>query len=116
MRRAMALVCLGSAAALLLAQTSFRADVQLVNVSFSVRNGHGKFVTDLTADEFEVLEDGVPQKVSFFAKSADVPLSMGLVVDLSGSQESFLKPHAKDLHGFLKNALGPRDKAFLVAL
>ena len=63
----------------------FRADVQLVNVGFSVRDTQGKLVTTLDRDDFEVLEDGVVQKISFFARSVDVPLVLGLVVDISGS-------------------------------
>ncbi|MEI9974482.1 MAG: VWA domain-containing protein [Ignavibacteriota bacterium] len=104
-------VCL--AAVLGLGQTAFRADVHLVNIGFSVRDRHGKLITGLTQDDFELLEDGVPQKISFFAKSEDVPLTLGLVVDISGSQGSFLKPHEHDLRTFLHSALTARDRAFL---
>jgi Ca-activated chloride channel family protein len=97
-----------------LAQVDFRADVHLVNIGFSVRDPMGRLVTNLTQDDFEVLEDGVPQKVAFFARSADVPLTLGLIVDMSGSQGSFLKPHQRDLHTFLQTALGPQDRAFLL--
>ena len=97
-----------------LAQPDFRTDVHLVNISFSVRDSHGKLVTGLTQNDFDVLEDGVPQKVAFFAPSQDVPLTLGLVVDISGSQGSFLKPHEKDLRTFLHAALAPQDQAFLL--
>ena len=97
-----------------LAQVDFRTDVHLVNIGFSVRDPQGKLVTSLTQDDFEVLEDGVPQKVAFFARSADVPLTLGLIVDMSGSQGSFLKPHQRDLRTFLQTALGPQDRAFLL--
>lgn len=100
------LVCLG--------QPAFRANVHLVNIGFSVRDSQGKLVTGLTKDDFEVLEDGVPQKIAFFARSEDVPLTLGLAVDISGSQGSFLKPHEKDLHAFLHAALAPSDRAFLL--
>src|ERR1017187_3935869 len=99
---------------LCLGQTAFRADVHLINVGFSVRDSPGKFITNLTQDDFEVLEDGVPQKIAFFARSVDVPLTLGLVVDISGSQGSFLKPHEKDLRTFLRAALTPKDRAFLM--
>ena len=100
--------------ALCLAQADFRADVHLVNVGFSVRDAEGKLVTNLARDDFEVLEDGVPQKIAFFARSEDVPLTLGLIVDMSGSQESFLKPHQRDLRTFLHAALTPQDRAFLL--
>lgn len=105
-------VCLFSATAL--AQPDFRADVHLVNVSLSVRDSQGKLVPGLKQDDFEVSEDGVPQKIAFFARSEDVPLTLGLVVDISGSQGSFLKPHEKDLRTFLHAALAARDRAFLM--
>jgi Ca-activated chloride channel family protein len=96
------------------AQPAIRVDVHLITAGFSVRDSEGKLVTTLDRDDFEVFEDGVPQKISFFAHSADVPLKLGLVVDVSGSQESFVKPHHKDLETFLKNALTKQDSAFLL--
>lgn len=99
---------------LCLAQPDFRADVHLVNVAFSVRDAAGKLVTSLTRDDFEVYEDGAPQKIAFFAHSEDVPLKLGLIVDMSDSQGSFLKPHQRDLHTFLHAALAPEDRAFLL--
>ncbi|HEY1342574.1 MAG TPA: VWA domain-containing protein [Bryobacteraceae bacterium] len=97
------------------AQTPFRVDVNLVNVGFSVRDDAGRLVGDLTQDEIEVFEDGVPQKISYFARSADVDLNLGLIVDVSGSQESFVKQHHKDLQTFLKNVMKPDDRAYLIA-
>jgi Ca-activated chloride channel family protein len=96
------------------AEAPIRVDVNLVNVAFTVRDTRGALVNDLTRDDFEVFEDAVPQSIAFFARSADVPLSLGLVVDFSGSQEHFLKQHHKDLLAFLGEVLGPRDQAFLV--
>jgi Ca-activated chloride channel family protein len=104
-------ICL--AVSVCIAQPAFRTDVHLVNIGFSVRDGQGKLVTGLTQDDIEVLEDGVPQKIAFFARSEDVPLTLGLVVDISGSQGSFLKPHERDLGKFLESALTPKDRAFL---
>jgi len=100
-------------AAVCLAQ-DFRTEVHLVNVGFSVRDAGGQFVTALAQDDFEVFEDGAPQKIAFFARSADVPLDLGLIADFSGSQEGFVKPHHKDLDTFLKKVLTARDRAFLV--
>src|SRR5207244_1417409 len=99
----------------LLAQAPIRVDVSLVNVGFSVRDARGNLVTNLTQDDIEITEDGVPQRIAFFARSTDVPLNLGLVMDVSGSQQSFIKPHHKDLQSFLKTVLSPKDKAFLLA-
>jgi Ca-activated chloride channel family protein len=96
------------------AQTPFRVDVRLVNVGFSVRDAAGRLVTNLTQDDFDLVEDGVPQKIAYFARSVDVPLDLGLLMDTSGSQSEFIKPHHNDLEAFLKTVLGPRDRAFLL--
>jgi Ca-activated chloride channel homolog len=93
---------------------SIRVDVNLVNVAFSVRDAGGSLVDNLTAVDFEVVEDAAPQKIAFFAKSLDVPLTLGLIVDASGSQDHFTRKHDQDLQVFLNDVLGPRDRAFLV--
>lgn len=104
-----------SFAASLFAQTPrFRANVNLINTTFSVRNGQGKLVGDLNQNEVEVLEDGVPQKISFFARTSDLPLTIGLIVDASDSQSKFFHRHHRDVETFLKDVLGPQDEAFLV--
>src|SRR6266481_3256063 len=96
------------------AQAPIRVDVKLINVGFAVRDSAGKLVMNLKQDDFEVFEDGAPQRISFFAKSTDVLLNLGLLVDMSGSQEPFMKRHHKDLETFLKKELGLRDQAFLL--
>lgn len=96
------------------AQQPIHVDVNLVNVSFTVRDARGALVDNLTKEDFEVFEDAVPQKIAFFARSTDLPLTLGLIVDASGSQEHFAKKHQKDLEVFLKDVLGPRDRAFLL--
>ena len=95
-------------------QQPIHVAVNLVNVAFSARDARGALVENLTKDDVEVLEDAVPQKISFFAKSTDVPLTLGLIVDASGSQDHFSKQHEQDLEVFLKEVLGPKDRAFLV--
>jgi Ca-activated chloride channel family protein len=91
-----------------------RVEVSLVNVGFSVRDERGNLITNLRQEDIEITEDGVPQRIAFFVRSEDAPLNLGLVMDVSGSQQSFIKPHHKDLQAFLKTVLGSRDKAFLL--
>jgi Ca-activated chloride channel homolog len=95
-------------------QNSIHSDVNLVSVSFTVRNSGGALVDNLTRADFNVFEDAVPQKIAFFARSVDVPLTLGLIVDASGSQEHFIKKHRHDLEMFLTEVLGARDRAFLL--
>lgn len=91
-----------------------RVEVSLVNVPFAVLDRDGRLVSDLATADFEVYEDGAPQKISFFSRAADSALALTIVSDVSPSQEDFLKDHRRDLHDFLRAILRPRDKASLV--
>src|SRR5437762_10005715 len=59
-------------------------DVELVLLDVSVKNPGGGYVTGLARDQFQIFENGVPQKITEFAV-ADVPVAVGLVLDNSGS-------------------------------
>lgn len=95
-------------------QEPIRVKVNLVSVAFVARDARGALVDNLTEDDVEVVEDAIPQKIAFFSRSADVPLTLGLVVDASGSQDHFSKQHKNDLEVFFKDVLGPQDRVFLV--
>ena len=96
------------------AQNVFHVSVNLVNLGFVARDSQGKLVPNLTADDIELFEDAVPQKIHSFAKSTDLPLTLALIVDASGSQDHFGKQHQKDVEVFLKEVLRPQDRVFLV--
>jgi Ca-activated chloride channel family protein len=96
------------------AQKPIRVDVNMVNVAFTARNAQGALINKLTKDDVELFEDAVPQKIEFFAKSTDLPLTLALVMDVSGSQGHFEKKHEKDLEVFLDEVLGAKDRAFMV--
>lgn len=89
-------------------------DVQLVNLTATVRDARGSLVPGLTKDDFEIVEDGAAQTIRFFARQTDQPLSIGLLVDFSGSQQEFVKKHRRDIETFLKNVVGPKDRVFAV--
>ena len=93
---------------------TFRSDVNLVTLTFTVRDSAGKLVDNLNQNDVEILEDGVPQKIRFFARSRDLPITIGLIVDASDSQRKFIHRHRSDVEKFLTAVLGPRDQAFLV--
>jgi len=90
----------------------FHAETHLVTLTFSARDGGGHFVDKLSSDDFSVLEDGIPQKVSLFSRESELPLTIGLIIDASPSQEKFLQQHLRDIHTFLTNVLRPQDQAF----
>ena len=93
---------------------AIKVDVRLVNAAFTVRDANGKLVNGLTKDDFDLLEDGVPQEIKFFSRSSDLPLRLGLLLDGSGSQRSFNKAHHKDLEKFVEATLDTRDRALLL--
>jgi VWFA-related protein len=82
-------------------QNPIKVDVNLVNVTFTARDTRGALIENLTKDDVEVFEDAVPQKIEFFAKSTDLPLTLALLMDVSGSQERVEREHQKDLEVFL---------------
>lgn len=88
--------------------------VDLVSVSFIARDASGALVNNLTRNDVDVFEDHAPQNIAFFAKSTDLPLTLGLIVDASGSQDHFSKQHQQDLEVFFKDVLGPKDRVFLI--
>ena len=92
----------------------FRAEVNLVTITAVVRAADGKLLPNLDKDDFEVTEDGVPQTIRFFARERELPLSLGLIVDVSDSQNKFMKQHNRDVETFLKTVLRPSDQVFAV--
>lgn len=95
-------------------QEPIQVKVNLVSVSFVARDARGALVDNLTQEDVEVFEDASQQNIAFFARSTDVPLTLGLIVDASGSQDHFSKQHRKDLEVFFRDVLGPKDRVFLV--
>ncbi len=93
-------------------QPSFRADSNLVVIPVSVTDAQNRFVLGLGKGDFKLFDDGVEQPVSHFS-GEDVPLSIGLAFDISGSMDYKLQTSAQAAKLFLK-ALNPGDEAFLV--
>jgi len=94
------------------ARTKLRVDANLALIPVTVLDPLGRMVTGLGADNFQVLEDGVPQTITSFG-SEDSPLSMGIVLDTSSSMGDKLALSKKGVTEFFKSA-NPEDEAFLV--
>ena len=90
-------------------------DVKLVTLPVTVRDQHGKIVRDLTKDDFTLQEDGRPQTIRYFSQEANLPLTLGLLVDTSRSQTNVLDAERNASRGFLDQMLvQEKDKAFLI--
>ena len=86
--------------------------MRLVRLLATVKDEHGKPAADLKHDDFTVYDNGVKQEVSVFERYTEQPLSVALLVDISGSTAKDLKYEADSVSRFLKalfregNALG----------
>ena len=92
--------------------TSFRADTTLVLVPVAVTDKSNRYVLGLEKENFQILEDGAAQTITHFS-SEDAPLSIGLIVDVSGSIGMKLNTSRQAVSEFLKT-LNAQDEAFLV--
>ena len=91
---------------------SIKVDVSLVVLHTTVLDDRGKFVDGLKEENFRVFEDKAEQKLSVF-KREDVPVSMGLVIDNSGSMRD-KRPRVNEAALTLVQASNPQDEAFVV--
>lgn len=92
-----------------------RVDVNLVNLFFSVRDRKGAYISTLGKDDFTVLEDGKPQEIRFFSRETDQPLTLGLLVDVSRSQEALIEVERSASSRFFQRVLRQKDMAFLIS-
>ncbi|MDY7093303.1 MAG: VWA domain-containing protein [Acidobacteriota bacterium] len=93
---------------------SERLDVNLVELYTVVLDGDGQPVDDLSAEDFEILENGSPRPVEGFGYGQDVPLLLGLVIDSSGSMDGIMNETKQAAGTFLGQVLRSQDKAFVV--
>jgi VWFA-related protein len=93
----------------------YTTDVSVVNVLATVRDKQGRIVRDLTTDDFSLAEDGRPQTIRYFSTQTDLPLTLGLLVDVSQSQRRLLATERSASYRFLDQVLREdRDFAFVI--
>jgi VWFA-related protein len=81
-----------------------------------VSDAKGAPVTGLTPDDFAVSDDGAPRAIKYLWRETDLPLTVALVVDVSGTQVAFWETHREALQRFAEKLLSRRDRALLVAV
>ena len=115
-----ALLCGGAARAQQAAETApgatpkFHVNVHLVNVFVNVTDANGAPVGGLTKDDFALSEDGVPQKVAYFERETNMPLSLVLAIDTSGSVRKDMAVEVHAAKEFLRALLRPADRLDLI--
>jgi VWFA-related protein len=93
---------------------TFSTDVKVVNVLATVLNKSGAIIRDLAKDDFSLAENGRPQTIRYFSRESDLPLTIGLMVDTSMSQERVLIAERGASIRFLDRVLRPKDQVFIV--
>lgn len=90
-------------------------NANLVTLLATVHDRNGRIVNNLTADDFILVEDGVPQKVHYFSQESDLPLTVGLLVDTSRSQQGVLGEESNASATFFDRVLREdKDQAFVM--
>src|SRR5689334_10868995 len=94
---------------------SFSADVKVVSLFATVRDKKDQVVRNLTKDDFLLDEEGRPQTIRYFSQESNLPLTVGLLVDTSGSTRRVLPDERNASDRFLHQVLQQqKDVAFLI--
>jgi VWFA-related protein len=91
-----------------------KANVNLVNLFVTVRDKNKRIVTDLKQEDFKVAEDGQDQKIAFFSKEVTQPITLGLLMDTSGSEQYMLGAIQDGASSFLNRVMRKGDEAMIM--
>jgi VWFA-related protein len=96
-------------------EATIKVDVDLVSLFFSVRDKQGRYLKDLEKDAFTVFEDGKQQEVRYFSREVNLPLTIGLLIDVSKSQENLIDIERRAGGEFFSSVMRNKDMAFLIS-
>ena len=97
------------------APATIKVDVDIVNILASVRDKKGALVPNLEKNDFTVFEDGKQQDIKYFTKETDLPLTIGLLIDVSASQRNLIEIERNAASQFFAKVLRKKDEAFLIS-
>ena len=93
-----------------------KVQIDLVNILFTVHNKKGNgLIGDLKKDDFTVFEDGKQQEIKYFTRENDLPLTLGLLIDVSRSQENLIGIEQSAASQFFEEVIRPKDLAFVIS-
>jgi VWFA-related protein len=92
-----------------------RVDVDLVNILFNVKTKKGELIPNLEKSSFTLREDGKEQTIKAFSRETDLPITLGLLIDISASQERLIDTERDAATQFFSNVIRPKDQAFLIS-
>src|SRR5258705_2426131 len=94
---------------------TLKVNVDVVQLFFNVKDKKGGLIPNLTKDDFQIFEDGKSQTIKYYAAESNLPLTLGILIDASGSQELVL-PMEKEVGGaFLTEILRGKDMTFVLS-
>src|SRR5271154_1243162 len=94
---------------------TIKAEVNLVNLFATVRDKNKRIVTELKQDDFKVFEDNHEEKIAFFSKEMNLPITLGLLLDTSGSEQNMLGAIQDAGSSFLRRVLKKGDEALIIS-
>jgi len=97
------------------AAATLKVNVNVVQLFFNVKDKKGGLIPNLTKDDFQILEDGKPQTIKYFAAESNLPLTLGILIDSSGSQARVLDMEKEVGGEFLSQILRDKDLAFVLS-
>jgi VWFA-related protein len=95
--------------------TTLKVEVNLVNILFTVRDKRSGLVGNLEKDDFKIYEDGKEQQIKYFNRETDLPLTIGLLIDVSASQQNLIDIEKNAAYQFFGSVLRKQDLAFLIS-
>src|ERR1700722_14024886 len=94
--------------------TTLKVNVNVVQLFFNVKDKRGALIPNLTKNDFQILEDGKPQTIKYFTAESNLPLTLGILIDSSGSQARVLDMEKQVGGDFLSQILREKDLAFVI--
>ena len=94
---------------------TIRAEVSLVNLFVPARDKNQRSVPDLTQNDFRVFEDNQEQKIAFFSRETALPITLGLLIDTSGSEDRRLPAEQEAASRFLHRVMRKGDEALVIS-
>jgi VWFA-related protein len=95
--------------------TTLKVNVNVVQLFFNVKEKHGGLVPNLKKDDFEIYEDGKPQAIKYFTAESNLPLTLGMMIDASGSQRNVIDMEKEVGGAFLRQILSEKDEAYVIS-
>jgi len=94
---------------------TLKVNVNVVQLFFNVKDKHGALIPKLTKDDFDIYEDGKQQTIKYFNAETNLPLTLGILIDASGSQRNVIDMEKEVGGAFLKQVLTDKDEAYVIS-